>query len=124
MAQNTNTILNERIAEKVILPILENNVVEDSDSEEDLSALNPQQPDGTWLDGGKLHPRTQREVSKLVARKFYFPNFNILLYAENVIFKVASSLETKESNRDAIYDLYYKALNLQPEPEVPELTFS
>ena len=42
MAHNSNTILNERIAEKVMLPILENNVVEDSESEEDESALNPQ----------------------------------------------------------------------------------
>jgi len=126
MAQSTNTILTERISERIMMPILDNNVVEDSESEDDAndSALNPQQPDGTWLDGGKLHPRTQKEVSKLVSRKFYFPGFNILLYAENTIFKIASSTDTKEGNRDAIYDLYYHALKIQPEPEVPELTFS
>ena len=108
------------------MPILDNNVVEDSESEDDAndSALNPQQPDGTWLDGGKLHPRTQKEVNKLVSRKFYFPGFNILLFAENTIFKIASSRETKEGNRDAIYDLYYHALKIQPEPTEPELTFS
>ena len=71
-----------------------------------------------------MHPRTQKEVSKLVSRKFYFPGFNILLYAENTIFKIASSTDTKEGNRDAIYDLYNHALKIQPEPEVPELTFS
>ena len=29
-----------------------------------------------------------------------------------------------EKNREMIYDLYYKALKLEPEPKHPELTFS
>ena len=33
---------------------------------------------------------TRREVNKLINTKYVFPNMNILLYAENSIFKVAS----------------------------------
>jgi hypothetical protein len=55
-----------------------------------------------------------------------FPSFNILLYAENFIFPVASAEageRINEDNRDAVYDLYYKALKLEPERK-PELTFT
>jgi hypothetical protein len=61
---------------------------------------------------------------KLVNQKYYFPSFNILLYAQEQIFKYASAKETREENREILYQLYDKAHNLEPEPDVPELTFS
>ena len=51
---------------------------------------------------------------------------NILLYAENNIFKVASlpaGEGINESNREEMYKLYNFALKLEPEPK-EELTFS
>lgn len=77
----------------------------------------------------------------MIDAKYVFPNFNILLYAENHIFPAASAqasnsetktsnpeeskvIELKEGNREELYNLYYKALNLEPEPKHPELTFT
>jgi hypothetical protein len=72
----------------------------DSDSEdsepEDLKAV----------DGGKLSKRTRKEVKALINQKYVFANMNILLYAENYVFKVASLPDNegiKESNREQIY---------------------
>ena len=43
------------------------------------------------VDGGKLSRRTRKEVMALINEKYVFPNFNILIYAENHIFPVASA---------------------------------
>ena len=65
----------------------------------------------------------------LINKKYVFPNFNILLYAQNYIFPVASASaegenpEIKEHNRDLVYAVYYEALKLEPEPSKPEMTF-
>ena len=65
----------------------------------------------------------------LINQRYVFPNFNILLYAQNYIFPVASaSVEgddavLKEHNRDLLYKVYYEALELEPEPSKPEMTF-
>lgn len=51
---------------------------------------------------------------------------NILMYAENYIFKVASSPAGEgilEGNREQLYQLYNYALQLEPDAK-PELTFS
>jgi hypothetical protein len=53
-----------------------------------------------------------------------FANFNILIYAENYIFPVASSKDIKEINREEIYDLYYAARELEPQPKHQELNYS
>ena len=53
-----------------------------------------------------------------------FPFFNILLYAQEQVFKAASAKETREENRDLLYELYNKSHNLEPEPEEPELTYT
>lgn len=63
-------------------------------------------------------------MQKLIDQKFVFPNFNILLYAQEHLFKAASSPLTREENRDLLYKLYDKAMKLEPEPEEKELTFS
>ena len=107
--------------------MLESNVTlpeSDDSSDEDL----------TKVDGGKLSKKTRKEVLKLINTKYVFPNFNILLYAENFIFPVASAealkdgeedkIKIREENREQIYDLYYKALKLEPMPSKPELTFT
>jgi len=60
-------------------------------------------------------------------KKYVFPSFNILIYAQNEILKVASSTDTtitNEENRDELYKLYEYALQLEPKPERAELTFT
>jgi len=71
-----------------------------------------------------MHPKTQKEVLKLIDQRFFFPNFNILLYSQEHIFHMASAKDTRDENRDFLYRLYDKALNLEPEPSEPDLTFS
>lgn len=127
VAKCRNKILIQRIIDKIFLPLLENNVTEEvksESSEEDYDNINYDPNLGKWVDGGKLHPRTQKEVQKLIDQKYHFPNFNILLYSQEYLFKTASSKDTREENRDFLYKLYDKALNLEPEPSEPELTFS
>jgi len=122
VAHGRNKILINRIVEKVFAPLLENNVTESqSDTEEETP---PSFDNGKFVDGGKLNPKTQREVLKLVDQKFVFPNFNILLYAQEHLFMAAASPLTREENRDLLYRLYDKAMKLEPEPEEKELTFS
>lgn len=57
-------------------------------------------------------------------QRFTFPNFNILLYAQDQVFKYASASSTREENRELLYALYDRALKLEPEPSEKELTFS
>lgn len=84
------------------MPLLENNItpsIPESDDEE-------QQQNGKefqWGDGGKMSKKTEKEVMKLINQKYQFPGFNILLYAEEQIFKYASAKETREENRDILY---------------------
>ena len=97
-----------------------------SSSEEENLAL---------VDGGKLSKRSRKAVKAIIDEKYIFPAFNILIYAENYLFPAASQEVAKpedayevpgilENNREAIYNLYYKALKLEPEPKHPELTFT
>ena len=63
----------------------------------------------------------------MLNQKFVFNSFNILIYAQNYILKVASETDTEitnEENREQLYKLYEYALNLEPKPERDELTFS
>lgn len=106
--------------------MLESNVTLPSESD-----LSSEEEDLTKVDGGKLSKKTRKELMKMINAKYVFPNFNILLYAENYIFQVASAevgVDDKasriiEDNRESVYDLYYKALKLEPERK-PELTFT
>jgi len=58
--------------------------------------------------------------------KYIFNAFNILIYAQNYILKMASSTDdvVTEDNRDTLYKLYEYALELEPKPDREELTFS
>ena len=122
-----NRILVLRVIEKIFAPLLENNVTQshenEKEEEEEDEVINYDPQRGKWVDGGKLHPRTQRAVQKIIDQPFYFPNFNILLYTQEHIFKNASAKETREENRDLLYSLYDKAMKLEPKPE-NEITFS
>ena len=118
--------MRDRIVEHVFDPLLESNVTmpdsDDSSAEEDLSKV----------DGGKLSKKSRKAVRAIINQKYVFPSFNILIYAENYIFPQASAKPIadspedgiEESNRELVYNLYYKALKLEPEPKHPELTFS
>lgn len=128
LGQLSNGEIKERIIENIFHPLLENNkteVVEDSsDEEERFKRLEHRH---RYVDGGKMNPRTQKQVSELVNRKYVFSGFNILIYAQNYIFKFASSSDTsqpKEANRDQVYKLYEYALQLEPKPDRDELTFA
>ena len=130
LAKSDQYSLKERIIERVFEPLLESNVTDpgsdaSSSEEEDLSKV----------DGGKLSKRSRKAVKAIIDQKYIFPAFNILIYAENYLFPAASQVAAKpedsyeapgisENNRELIYNLYYKALKLEPEPKFPELTFS
>lgn len=123
-----NKTLTQRILEKVFTPLLDNNVTpvdENSENETDESStdINYDPKKGKWVDGGKLPPKTQKEIQKIIDQRFQFVNFNILLYSQEHIFKQASSQElTRDENRDELYRLYDKGMNMEPEGE-PELSF-
>lgn len=108
MAMTRSQIIHERIRETIFKPLLQSNATdysssESSDEEEDLKAV----------DGGKMSKRTRKELKKMINTKYVFDYMNILMYAENYIFKVASAPAGEgiiESNRDSIYSLYNFAL--------------
>lgn len=123
MAHSSNRILINRIQEKVFLPILENNVTVEEKTADETETLDANgQP--KWRDGGKLPLKTEKEIMKMINQQYQFPNFNILLYAQECLMKYASAPSTREENRDVLYTLYDKALKLEPEPDTPELTFT
>jgi len=121
-----NKEVQERISDKIFKPLLENNKTVREDTEEDDEELRKREHYHRHVDGGKLHPRTQREIQALLDQKYIFSAFNILIYAQNYILKMASSTEEfiLESNRENVYSLYDYAIELEPKPEREELTFS
>lgn len=126
LASIENREVKERIIEKIFHPILENNktVVEPSSSDEE--EMQKREHYHRHVDGGKMHPRTVKEIESIINQKYIFPGFNILIYAQNYILKMASSTDDfiLEANRDELYKLYDFALKLEPKPEREELTFS
>jgi hypothetical protein len=74
-----------------------------------------------------LPPKTVVELNAIINEKFVFSSFNILIYAQNYVLKLASSTDTSlvhEENRDQLYKLYDYALQLEPKPERDEPTYS
>jgi hypothetical protein len=62
-----NRTLTQRILEKVFSPLLENNITPDDASKEDDTddsspEINYDPKRGKWVDGGKLPPKTQKEI--------------------------------------------------------------
>ena len=108
LANTTQSLLLERIRENIFHPLLQSNVTLDSESEEDSEP-----EDLKAVDGGKLSKKTRKEVMALINQKYVFHNMNILMYAENYIFKQASLPAGEgiiESNREELYKLYNFAL--------------
>lgn len=70
LANCRNRIIINRIIEKVFEPLLENNVTthpDSSDSEDENGGYaNYDYVNKKFLDGGKMNPRTRREVLKLI----------------------------------------------------------
>ena len=132
LAKSEQDALKERIIERVFEPLLESNVTE---KDSDDSSSSSEEENLALVDGGKLSKRSRKAVKAVIDEKYIFPAFNILIYAENYLFPAASAPASKpedayeapgilENNREAVYNLYYKALKLEPEPKHPELTFT
>lgn len=120
MANTRSQTMLSRIADSIFTPLLESNVTEYSDSEDS------EDEDLTQVDGGKMSKRTRKELKAMINQKYVFEYMNILMYAENHIFPVASLPAGEgiiEDNREKMYELYNFALQLEPETK-PELTFS
>jgi hypothetical protein len=112
LGQLSNGELKDRIIDKIFKPILESNKTE-KESSDDEEKLAKNEHYHRYVDGGKLPPKTQREIQKIIDTKYVFSGFNILIYARNYIFKLASNPDTsivKEDNRDGLYKLYEYAL--------------
>jgi hypothetical protein len=88
-----NNVLKDRIIEKVFNPLLENNKTVPDPGSSDEEELQKRMHYHRHFDGGKMHPRTQKEVLEMINQKFVFEAFNILIYAQNFILKMASSTE-------------------------------
>lgn len=105
---------------------MENNktVQEQTDTDEEEMAKKMEYH--RFIDGGKMNPKTVKEVKEIINQKYKFPGFNILIYAQNYILKMASSTDDfiLEQNREELYKLYEFALKLEPKPEREELTFT
>lgn len=122
-------VVKERIVDRIFDPLLESNVTA-PDSDETSDEVESEEENLAHVDGGKMSKRSRKAVEALANEKYTFPAFNILIYAENYIYPQASASATGEdpliveNNRELLYNLYYKALKLEPEPKHPELTFS
>jgi len=120
MANTRSALVLERIKESIFQPLLESNVTIYEDSEDS------EEEDLRTVDGGKMSKRTRKEMKALINTKYVFDYMNILMYAENYIFKAASMPAGEgiiEDNREKLYELYSFALKLEPEVK-PELTYS
>lgn len=111
--------------DKIFKPLLENNKTVQQESE-DEEEMQKKENYHRYVDGGKLPPKTVKEINQMINQKYVFAAFNILIYAQNYILKMASSTEDflKEANREELYKLYDFALELEPKPEREELTFT
>ena len=101
LALISNGELKERIIDQIFNPLLENNkTVTESDDEEELAKREKHH---RLVDGGKLPPRTVKEINEMLNQKYIFNGFNILIYAQNYVLKLASSTDKSkinEENRD------------------------
>ena len=123
----TNGELKERITSSIFNPLLENNKTMKEESSDDEEAMAKKEKWHRTVDGGKLPPKTEKEIEGILNTKYIFNSFNILIYAQNYILKLASNTDaeaTNEDNREQLYKLYEYACNLEPKPEREELTFS
>ena len=82
----------DRIRDVIFTPLLENNKTEKIvDEEEEAERMRQAEYKHRYVDGAKLPPKTQKEIDDILDTKYVFSAFNILLYAQNHILKLASS---------------------------------
>lgn len=69
LGNSANRIIVQRVLEKVFAPLLENNVTpmesdqrQEDDTDESSSEINYDPKKGKYVDGGKLPPKTQKEI--------------------------------------------------------------
>ena len=86
--------LKERILSQVFHPLLENNKTKEETSS-DEEELEKQEKYHRYVDGGKMPPKTVKEVERILNEKYIFSGFNILIYAQNYILTLASSQDEK-----------------------------
>lgn len=112
--------------ENIFRPLLENNKTIPEPTSSDEEEMIKKDHYHRHVDGGKMNPRTVREIQNMLDQKYVFSCFNILIYAQNYILKMAGTSEDfmLEGNRDHLYKLYDFAINLEPKPEREELTFT
>ena len=108
MAAISNHEIQERIRDSIFHPLLENNKTQPEESETDEEVQARREHHYRHVDGGKLNPKTKQEIKELNERKYVFSGFNILIYAQNHVLKMASGTEDYilEQNREALYKLY------------------
>ena len=86
--------------ENIFLPILENNITEDKEEKEEEEEDEEERKvksNGRYVrDGARYSKVMEKEISKVINKKLYFPNFNILLYAQEYLMKYASDPNTME----------------------------
>ena len=93
----------ERITENIFKPLLENNKTVKEESSDDEEAMIKKEKWHRTVDGGKMPPKTVKEIQGILNTKYTFNSFNILIYAQNNILKVASETDpeiTSLDNRD------------------------
>ena len=74
--------LKDRIRNVIFTPLLENNKTERVvDEEEEAERMRQAEYKHRYVDGGKLPPKTQKEIDDMLDIKYVFSAFNILLYA-------------------------------------------
>ena len=82
LAQLPSCELRERLIDKVFYPVLENNTTEKApESEDEEEVMKRKEKHHRTVDGGKLPPKTQKEIEDMLNQKYVFSGFNILIYA-------------------------------------------
>ena len=87
----SNGELKERVIDKIFHPILENNKTVQEESSDDEEKMAKAEHRHRYIDGGQMPPKTKKEIMDKLKQKYVFSGFNILIYAQNYIFKQASS---------------------------------
>jgi hypothetical protein len=119
LAHSDNDVVKDYIIKKAMIPLLDNNInIVDDDEIESDSEQKEDIKDIQKL----IINKTKEQVNNQI--EFNFPSFNILIFAQDYLFKYATEDGIPEEDSAKIYQLYEKALQLEPTPDKPELTFS
>jgi len=73
--------LRERIVERVFNPILENNQTQKEPESDEEEQMKKKERHHRLVDGGKMPPKTEKEINEMLNTKYVFSGFNILIYA-------------------------------------------